>query len=313
MTELDLTDDLMLLPGVRYEHTKFTSVGFDFDPDAETLTPITAERSYGNVLPMVHLRYRITPQTNLRAAFTTTLARPNFFDLVPFRLRDDEDLVLGNPDLEATTSRNFDLLLEHYDRRIGVLSAGAFYKRLSNPIFLFTEENDLGGATSQPRNVESAEIRGVEVAVQQPSACCRRRWTGSGSGPTTPTPTPRPRCPAAGPRVSPARPSMCSTRRSATRRAASPARSASTTTIHSCWSSAATSWARRSGTRTSSSTSHLQLDFSSAYRFTPSTSLFLELVNLTNEPFRTYQGVSERPRQQEFYESWGRLGFRYTH
>ena len=34
---------------------------------------------------MVHLRYRITPQTNLRAAFTTTLARPNFFDLVPFR------------------------------------------------------------------------------------------------------------------------------------------------------------------------------------------------------------------------------------
>ena len=40
---------------------------------------------------------------------------------------------------------HFDLLLEHYDRRIGVLSAGAFYKRLSDPIFLFTEENDLGG------------------------------------------------------------------------------------------------------------------------------------------------------------------------
>jgi len=58
---------------------------------------------------------------------------------------------------------------------------------------------------------------------------------------------------------------------------------------------------------------HLQLDFTSAYRFTPSTSLFLELVNLTNEPFRTYQGSTLRPRQEEFYESWGRLGVRYTH
>ena len=58
---------------------------------------------------------------------------------------------------------------------------------------------------------------------------------------------------------------------------------------------------------------HLQLDLSSSYRFTQSASLFLELVNLTNEPFRTYQGSSVRPRQAEFYESWGRLGVRYTH
>ena len=36
-------------------------------------------------------------------------------------------------------------------------------------------------------------------------------------------------------------------------------------------------------------------------------------MNLTNEPFRTYQGVAERPRQDEFYESWGRFGFRFTH
>ena len=35
-----------------------------------------------------------------------------------------EDLVLGNPELDPTTSTNYDLLLEHYDQNIGVLSAG---------------------------------------------------------------------------------------------------------------------------------------------------------------------------------------------
>ena len=313
MTELDLTEDLLLLPGVRYEHTKFTSIGFDFDPDAETLTPITAERSYGNVLPMVHLRYRLTPQTNLRAAFTSTIARPNFFDLVPFRLRDDEDLVLGNPDLEATTSRNFDLLLEHYDRRIGVLSAGAFYKRLSNPIFLFTEDNELGGATSQPRNVESAEIRGFEVAVQQQLSMLPRPLDGLGIWANYTYTDSEATLPGG-----------------RTARLAGQAKHVFNTALSyekGGFSGQASlnyndSFVLEFGGDVIGAEErgedifldkHLQLDFTSAYRFTPSTSLFLELVNLTNEPFRTYQGSTLRPRQVEFYESWGRLGFRFTH
>ena len=313
MTEIDITQDLMLLPGVRYEHTKFTSVGFDFDPDAETLTPITAERSYGNVLPMVHLRYRLTPQTNLRAAFTTTLARPNFFDLVPFRVRDDEDLVLGNPNLEATVSRNFDLLLEHYDRRIGVLSAGAFYKRLSNPIFLFTEENDLGGATSQPRNVESAEIRGFEVAVQQQLSMLPAPLDGLGIWANYTYTDSEATLPGG-----------------RTARLAGQAANVFNTALSyekGGFSSQVSlnyndSFVLEFGSDVVGAEErnedilldkHLQLDYTGAYRFTPSTSLFLELVNLTNEPFRTYQGVTDRPRQQEFYESWGRLGFRFTH
>ena len=313
MTELDLTQDLLLLPGVRYEHTDFTSVGFDFDPDAETLTPITAERSYGNVLPMVHLRYRLTPQTNLRAAFTTTIARPNFFDLVPFRLREDEDLVLGNPDLEATTSRNFDLLLEHYDRRIGVLSAGAFYKRLSNPIFLFTEDNDLGGATSQPRNVESAEIRGVEIAVQQQLRMLPSPLDGLGVWANYTYTDSEAELP--GGRTA----RLAGQAAHVFNTALSYERGGFSGQVSLNYND---SFVLEFGSDVVGAEEraedifldkHLQLDLSSSYRFTQSASLFLELVNLTNEPFRTYQGSSVRPRQAEFYESWGRLGVRYTH
>ena len=57
---------------------------------------------------------------------------------------------------------------------------------------------------------------------------------------------------------------------------------------------------------------HLQLDASASLGLTRTTTAFLELVNLTNEPYITYQGVEERPRQREFYRSWGRFGFRFV-
>src|SRR5690606_20659790 len=109
MTELNLTPDLLLLPGVRFEHTKLDTEGNVFDADAETVTPQGGSNSYGHLFPMVHLRYRLGEQSNVRAAFTAAIARPNFFDLVPFRIRDGDDIVEGNPDLAPTTSRNFDL------------------------------------------------------------------------------------------------------------------------------------------------------------------------------------------------------------
>jgi hypothetical protein len=54
----------------------------------------------------------------LRGAWTNTIARPNYYDLVPYRIVSNEDMTLdtGNPDLDATTSMNFDLMVERYFR-----------------------------------------------------------------------------------------------------------------------------------------------------------------------------------------------------
>jgi outer membrane receptor protein involved in Fe transport len=55
---------------------------------------------------------------------------------------------------------------------------------------------------------------------------------------------------------------------------------------------------------------HLQLDLSATYQVNRRSALFLELVNLTNEPHVAYQGVRDRPIQMEYYRAWGRLGVR---
>ena len=44
--------------------------------------------------------------------------------------REDEEVELGNERLRATTSTNLDLSFERFDRSVGVLSAGLFYKAL---------------------------------------------------------------------------------------------------------------------------------------------------------------------------------------
>ena len=312
MTELNLTPDLMLLPGIRFEHTRFRGSGFAFDPETETLASQQGEKSYGRVFPGLHARYRLTPQTNVRAAFTTAMARPNFIDLVPFRLPDEEDLTLGNPELDPTISRNFDLLLEHYDSRIGVLSAGVFYKRLTDPIFLFIEDNELGGETTQPRNGQDGDIFGVEIAVQQQLRMLPRPLDGLGiyaNYTYTRSETTLPGGREA--RLQGQTPHVFNTALSYER---GPFSGQISLNYHDDYileygGDAGDPEERLEDIYVGD---HLQFDASANVRITQSTAAFLELVNLTNEPFRLYQGVEERPRQREFYRSWGRFGFRFT-
>jgi TonB-dependent receptor len=306
MAEVNLTPRLQLIPGVRYEHTDFASAGFDFDPDAETLTPTSAENDYGTWFPMAHLRWELARGTNVRAAYTTIIARPNFFDLVPYRLRDDEDLALGNPDLDPTTARSFDLLLEHYDSRIGVASVGAYYKRLSDPIFTFVEDNDLGGETEQPRNGEEGTIRGVEVALQRQLSGLPFPFDGLGVYANYTFTDSDARLPG-GREV----------------RLQGQAKHVFNTALSyerpRWWIQASVNYHDRYVNEYADDAvedlfvdRHLQLDASLQARVTETGALFLELVNLTNEPYVVYQGTPDRPVQQEYYRSWGRLGFRIS-
>ena len=56
------------------------------------------DKDYTEVLPQVHYVYRLDDRSNLRAAVTRSLARPNFEDIAPWRLinREDEEIERGN-------------------------------------------------------------------------------------------------------------------------------------------------------------------------------------------------------------------------
>ena len=177
MTNQKLSDKLSVLAGVRVENTNITATGNQIEDEENVVGEITEESSYTNVLPGVHFKYDINDRTILRLAWTNTLARPNYVDLTPVLdvINEDEEIVVGNPELDPTTSMNFDLNAEHYFESVGIVSGGFFYKRIQDFIYTFISEapdDSFGPGTAgfdifQPLNGDDASIFGAEVAFQR--------------------------------------------------------------------------------------------------------------------------------------------------
>ncbi len=170
MTNQQLTDKLSLLFGVRLENTNVTATGNQIEDEENVVGQITDESSYTNVMPGAHFKYDLNNRTVLRFAWTNTLARPNYEDLVPSVdvVSADEEIFLGNPDLEPTTSMNFDLMAEYYFQSVGILSGGVFYKDIQDFIYVFQfEDGATGFDTFQPQNGDNASIFGAEIAFQR--------------------------------------------------------------------------------------------------------------------------------------------------
>lgn len=179
MANQKLSDKLSVLAGVRLEHTQLESDGFSvrFIEDDIISEEVTADNSYTNILPSVHFKYDFSTNTILRFAWTNTLARPNYEDLIPRAeiINGDDKIILGNAALDPTTSMNFDLMAEHYFKSIGLISGGLFYKNIDDFIYTFISEaadNSFGPDTEgfdvfQPLNGDNATIFGVEFAFQR--------------------------------------------------------------------------------------------------------------------------------------------------
>ena len=163
--------------GARYEHTSSDFVGkrllFDGDGNFQSVEEVEQSTTYGDFFPALHMRYRLSDATNLRAAVTRTIARPNFLDAVPneYIRFDDEVIRRGNPGLRPARSLNFDLMAEHYFESVGMVSAGFFAKRIDDFNFRFRERLSGGEFDGfelvQPRNAASANVFGLELAMHQ--------------------------------------------------------------------------------------------------------------------------------------------------
>ncbi|MHA7942703.1 TonB-dependent receptor [Formosa sp. 3Alg 14/1] len=179
MTDQNITDNFSFLLGVRLEHTMADAVGneiiFNEDGDIDeigdvlAISPVTSKNDYTNILPSLHLKYDVTDHTVLRFAWTNTIARPNYEDIVPSREinNEDDEISLGNPDLNPTTSINFDLMAEHYFTNVGLVSGGLFYKNIHDFIYTFQYEDENGFEVYQPFNGDKANLFGFEAAYQR--------------------------------------------------------------------------------------------------------------------------------------------------
>lgn len=174
MLRQQLGSRLSALAGLRVERTDLEYSGFRYDDETETLIMTDpATSGYTNFLPGLHLKYQLRPQTIVRFAYTNTLARPNYFDLVPYReIEDGEEISIGNPNIEPTLSLNLDLTVEHYFGNVGLVSGGLFYKNIDDFIVNQTFDDFVFEGTtydqfSQPINGGSARLLGAEVAYQR--------------------------------------------------------------------------------------------------------------------------------------------------
>lgn len=131
-----------LIAGARVEWTDIASSGNLLLNGVATR--VSDGGDYVTVTPSVIANYRPTESLVFRAAVTRALGRPDFDVIAPRSTVTDDGgpiatVNIGNPDLNARTSWNFDLSAEWYPNRFTALTVGLFYKDISDELVPFTQ------------------------------------------------------------------------------------------------------------------------------------------------------------------------------
>jgi hypothetical protein len=149
-----------LTTGVRMEQT---NQHYTLKFPLEGQTPDSSQH-YTDLLPSLSFKYRLSTHTNIRFTYYKAVARPNYFDIVPYRLEDDGYPDYGNPKLKRTRAHNVDVRWENFNSSIGSFLIGAFYKYLQDPIEYGAVRLGVNNEMAlQPNNFGSAQNMGIEL------------------------------------------------------------------------------------------------------------------------------------------------------
>ena len=174
--------DFDVLAGVRFEATKGTYRANTITTDAlgnDTITPNVVGHTYNDIFPDVSVKYQALDDLQIRAAFSTAIARPGFNQITAARTVNLQNAIpvvtQGNPDLKPTLGRNFDLTASWFLPQGGVASVGVFYKAFSDYIIPTEQTNatNVSGFVGQRvdlvsfSNAGAAHAEGVELEYNQ--------------------------------------------------------------------------------------------------------------------------------------------------
>ncbi|TLM74752.1 TonB-dependent receptor plug domain-containing protein [Microbulbifer harenosus] len=135
------------------------------------------------LLPSISLRWDMDGENRITASVARTLRRPEFDLVSPFEEEetpDDEDVTIGNPDLESELAWGFDLGYEHRLPGRGIVGVNVFYRDIDDVIELTDTgiDTEAGGALFMPMNIGSGTSRGVEFDISMPLAFMGLENTG---------------------------------------------------------------------------------------------------------------------------------------
>jgi TonB-dependent receptor len=332
----DLNTKLSMIVGVRVENTNINYTANYVEDEEDLVGKVSNVNDYTNVLPSIAFKYDAPKNWVYRAAFTTSLARPNYYDLAPFISvipDDDSEIVAGNPNLKATYAYNFDLMVEKYYQSVGLLSGGVFYKNLNDFIYTYRDNQYTNAEFStnfpgqpnpipvtapgnwgltQQRNGETVNVYGFEVALQRqldfiPGTFFKNlgvylNYTFTESeakGITNADGAARTNVPLPG-----TAPHLFNGSLSWENKRFSARISLNY----------AADYLDELGGNTFDDRYYdkqMFLDANASYKITKSLRIFAEANNLTNQPLRYYQGIASRTMQMEYYQARYNFGLKF--
>ncbi|WP_127132790.1 TonB-dependent receptor [Pseudoflavitalea rhizosphaerae] len=338
MLKQDITEKFSVNLGVRIENTHIDYTGNIVEDEEVFKGTASNKNDYTDVLPNINLKYRVNNYFVLKAAWTNSLARPKYFDLVPyFNVKPgDQEIAAGNPALDPVKSSNLDLMSEYYFKTVGLLSAGVFYKKLDGFYYTYIDNTFTNAkfealfpnvvnpvptgenwTFTQRRNGDGADVYGFEVALQRQLDFLPGFWKGFGVylnytythskakgiySPEGELVRNNVKLPGAAPNIFNASLSYETKRFSAR--------------ISANYTSSYVDDSDDAGYNADSFYDRFYdkqffLDANASYAITPKWRIFAEANNLTDQPLRYYQGEKNKTAQVEYYGSKFNLGVKF--
>ena len=159
-----------VITGARYQNltTEYTANRF-YNASADNPYPnelvhedTTISRSHGYWLPALHLKVNPLSWLSIRAAYTNTLAYPNYRAIMPLIHVYTSSVTWNNVDLKPAESENFDVQMSIYHNYMGLFTFGGFLKRIDDFIFEYTsyitDPSDYPGLTGKGVNTKGYQV-----------------------------------------------------------------------------------------------------------------------------------------------------------
>lgn len=142
MFELNI-GNLLLVPGLRMEKANTSYSSFSILTNLINTSgvsgspiPISIDRENQYFFPSINMKWKLNKTLSLRGAIFKSISRPNFNNLAPRSIvSTDQSLTKfdsKNPFLKPAIAWSYDLSLEAFNDKLGLLTINPFYKRIDD-------------------------------------------------------------------------------------------------------------------------------------------------------------------------------------
>ena len=177
MTKLPLSISrykLEFLGGLRIENYLLDLSPYNPVTGSEFFNPIiqqvvNVQKDETDIFPSLNLKYSNKENFQLRASYTSTVARGEFREIAPFAYQEfyGGDVAIGFPGLKTSRIRNYDLRYEKYLGAGEIASVSLFHKNFDKPIESALIAGANGYFYKMAQNANSATTSGFEFDLRK--------------------------------------------------------------------------------------------------------------------------------------------------